>query len=132
MDLVFRSSPGHWEVAWTWMPNFLAMDRNLVNYVTDRMTTEFKGKTYLPDTLEGESLVREMEDRVLALICSFYRIDGLKEYLEGVKKVTFSSTDILSETLADAAKGLTHESSSEITSTKTRETNKEIGEATAV
>ena len=54
---------GKWEVAWTWMPFFLAADKELIKYVDQKMTEAFKGT-------DSENGVTEfqMHEKVIDLV----------------------------------------------------------------
>jgi hypothetical protein len=84
MFLVHEKKAGHgrWEVAWTWLPFFLASDSNLHKYVGQKMTEEFKGQTMEEDPAQKLVLLRCMHNRVLELILEKYCIPGLRSYLE--------------------------------------------------
>jgi hypothetical protein len=51
------------------------------------MSETFKGQTYAAGTVEGDSLRREMDNKVLDLICERYSIKGLRAYLQGLFEV---------------------------------------------
>ncbi len=78
---------GKWEVAWMWMPHFLAADKELHKRVDQKMTETFKGTM-----LEGDAMsmyppsmtpILEMMNRkVIELVLEKYPISGLKELLE--------------------------------------------------
>ena len=69
---------GKWEVAWMWLPHFLAQDQSLHRYVGEKMTESFKGQMVEGD----ESLVIQMHNEVIRLIMEKYPIPGLRPYLE--------------------------------------------------
>ena len=82
-----------WEVAWMWIPHFLAADLNLVKHVDEVMSDEFKG-VKLPRTdepiLYHQELMkvgRKMHDRVIDLVLEKYPMKGLREYLEAALQV---------------------------------------------
>ena len=70
-----KGSPGKWEVAWTWMPYFLASDKELIKYVDEKMTEELS---------KAQLSVPEMHKKVLELILQRHSMLGLKHYLEAV------------------------------------------------
>ena len=76
---------GKWEIAWTWMPYFLASDRDLIKRVDKEMTKELR--TALRLDLPEEDLLRRMHNKVLDLVVAAYPLPGLREYLEGLEKV---------------------------------------------
>lgn len=73
-----KAKDGKWEVAWMWLPHFLAQDRSLHQYVAERMTESFKGQM----VEEDEALVILMHNEVIRLIMEKYPIPGLRPYLE--------------------------------------------------
>ena len=87
-----RVKGGRWQVAWTWLPFFLASDGELHKWVAEKMTKEFKGTT-----LEGDvhsmyppsmiPILVRMHNKVIALILEKYPIPGLQQYLESVMNV---------------------------------------------
>ena len=76
---------GKWEIAWTWMPYFLASDRGLIKKVDKEMTKELRIALRLNPT--DEELLRRLHNKVLDLVIEAYPMPGLREYLEGVEKV---------------------------------------------
>lgn len=72
---------GKWEVAWMWLPHFLAADQALHKYVDQQMTATFKGTVV--DDQDGARLVEEMHQRVLDLLLEKYPIPGMRRFLEG-------------------------------------------------
>jgi hypothetical protein len=83
---------GRWQVAWSWLPYFLATDRALHKWVGERMTEKFKGSK-----LEGDvhnmypptmtPLLMDMHKEVINLILERYPIQGLRAYLEATVHV---------------------------------------------
>lgn len=71
---------GKWEIAWMWLPHFLASDRSLHKYVGEKMTAAFKGETF--ETPVPTTLLQQMHDQVIRLILERYPIPGLRQYLE--------------------------------------------------
>ena len=85
-----KAKDGRWQVAWMWLPHFLASDQSLHRYVADKMTEEFKG-TMFEDDISAErtvSILKPMHDRVVGLILERYPIRGLKEYLNAIQSVS--------------------------------------------
>lgn len=74
---------GKWEVAWTWLPYFLAADRDLHKEVDQKMTAEFKGMSSEP---EGR-LIISMNERVKEIILARHPISGLKGLLDAYSSV---------------------------------------------
>lgn len=90
MLLVHQRKQGHgkWEVAWTWMPYFLAADTELIKHVDQGLTKEFKGTTFDTETPEvTESIVQRMHEKVLDLIEEKYPMPGLRHYLSTISHV---------------------------------------------
>lgn len=83
MLLVFerKDKPGTMEVAWTWMPFFIAADNELIKDVDRKMSEMFKGSTPEKNTL------KVMHAWVIRIVTDKYRIPGLKEYLYAIEKV---------------------------------------------
>jgi hypothetical protein len=73
-----KDKPGAWEVAWTWLPFFLAADRDLIRAVDKTMAEEFAGKAPAEEA---------MDQRVKILILTKYPIVGLAELLESYRHV---------------------------------------------
>ena len=84
-----KRKEGKWEVAWMWLPHFLASDKSLHKWVAEKMTKEFKGTM-----LEGDvhnmyppsmtPILKRMHDRVIELLIEKYPIPGLRGYLEAI------------------------------------------------
>jgi len=72
---------GKWEVAWMWLPHFLAADQTLHKYVDQKMTEAFKGKQ--ASEAELPKLLEEMHQLVSNLLLEKYPIPGLRRFLEG-------------------------------------------------
>jgi len=94
MLLVHKKKQGHgkWEVSWTWLPYFLAADRELVTFVDQGLTKEFKG-TDLSSEIDPDVLTRRMHDRVIALIQEKYPMSGLRQYLEAITYLNAEEND---------------------------------------
>jgi len=81
-----KKRPGKWEVAWMWLPHFLAADRELHKLVDQKMTEEFRGQMFDGTARENPTaaaIVGKMNDRVMELILTKYPIHGLRRLLEG-------------------------------------------------
>ena len=72
---------GKWEVAWMWLPHFLAADQSLHKYIDQKMTESFKGQVV--ENGEASQLIQQMHQKVLDLILEKYPIPGLRRFLEG-------------------------------------------------
>ena len=70
---------GIWEVKWTWMPAFLAMDKSLVEEVDKRMNELFAG---------GDPPMPGVLDKaVIDTICKKYPMQGLREAIEKIQEI---------------------------------------------
>jgi len=76
-----KDRPGTWEVAWTWMPFFLAADTKLVRDLDEHLGKKFR----LQDTTRG--VQHEMHKAVVDFIEERYPIKGLAVFLEGIRVV---------------------------------------------
>ena len=75
-----KDKSGTWEVAWMWLPHFLAVDMELHKHVGQKMTSLFKGESF-----EGQPptvLLQRMHEQVIKLILERYPVPGLCRYLE--------------------------------------------------
>jgi len=73
---------GKWEVSWTWLPYFLAADRELHKQVDKAMTEQFRGSTYeIEDPRSRSVLEYRMHTSVVDLILKKYPIPGLQQLL---------------------------------------------------
>ena len=70
-----------WEVAWVWIPHFIASNPDIVKHVSEKMTESFKGRTV------KNGLQQEMHQTVIELILEKLPMPGLKDYLEAVQLV---------------------------------------------
>jgi len=70
---------GKWEVAWMWLPHFLAADRELHKLVDTELTKAFKGR----QVEDLQKLSSEMHNKLLELIQLRHPIPGLRRFLEG-------------------------------------------------
>jgi len=75
-----KHKEGKWEVAWMWLPHFLAADLDLHKYVDQKMTEKFKGEI-VEEEPELENLVCKMNSTVISLILERYPIPGLEGLL---------------------------------------------------
>jgi hypothetical protein len=82
-----KSQTGKWEVAWTWLPYFLASDSSLHKYVGQKMTETFHGEMVEEDPAQRNALMLKMHNKALELILERYSIPGLRSYLESVIKL---------------------------------------------
>jgi len=72
---------GKWEVAWMWLPHFLAADQSLHKFVDQKMTEAFKGEVV--DNGEASQLIERMHQKVLDLILERYPIPGCADSWRG-------------------------------------------------
>jgi len=75
---------GKWEVAWMWLPHFLASDSSLHKHVGHKMTEKFKGMTVEDNPAQKNVLLMEMHNEVIRLITERHPIPGLRQHLESV------------------------------------------------
>jgi hypothetical protein len=66
---------GKWEVAWTWLPHFIATNPDIVKFVAERMTEMFSNREVTKE------LEEEMHLAVIELILEKLPMPGLKDYL---------------------------------------------------
>lgn len=86
--LLVHESKGHsgkWEVAWTWMPYFLASDGELIRRVDKAMTKALRDAARME--VNGEELTLLLHSKVLDLVVDAYPLQGLRQYLKGVEGV---------------------------------------------
>jgi len=81
-----KENPSLWEVAWMWVPHFLAQDKDL-HLEVDRALTEKWSGTKDPGARE----VRQMHDQVIEVIVEKYKIPGLGHYLSAILEVQDNS-----------------------------------------
>ena len=75
-----KDQGGKWEVAWMWLPFFLASDKNLHKYVGQKMTEAFKGQM-VEDPTPKSNILLQMHNEVIRLILIKYPMFGLRQYL---------------------------------------------------
>ena len=79
MYLVHQKKNGrNYEVAWTWLPHFLAADVELVKSVDKALTEKFAGEEMHPIAAHEE---------VIHLITQKYPMPGLSVYLQAIESV---------------------------------------------
>lgn len=83
-----KGKAGKWEVAWMWLPHFLAADRELHRHIDKAMTKEFKGTMLHGDVYNMyppsmTPILEDMNKRLIELIVEKYPIPGLKGFLDG-------------------------------------------------
>jgi len=78
-----KAQDGRWEVAWMWLPHFLAADLELHKFVDQEMTKAFKGTMLEGEEPSMNQLLEQMHQQVINLILKKYPIPGLREFLEG-------------------------------------------------
>lgn len=79
-----KEKDGKWEVAWMWLPHFLASDRSLHRYVAEKMTESFKGQTVEDDQAQKNNLLMQMHNEVIRLILEKHPIQGMRQCLEAM------------------------------------------------
>lgn len=73
-----KSNPLVWEVAWTWMPYFLAADQELHRQVDQELTRLYKGDSPAPELVSRT---------VIRMCCERYPYQGLQEALLALVEV---------------------------------------------
>lgn len=84
---------GEWEVAWTWMPFFLAANTELHKEVDEHLTSRFSKAD-----LSHPSIPFEMHQAVIDFVAEKVKFQGLKLYLGGIMGVSAPSESSTSET----------------------------------
>ena len=94
-----KHQDGRWEVAWMWLPHFLAADIELHKHVDQEMTKSFRGTM-----LEGDvysqyppsmtPILEKMHKAVIDLILEKYPIQGLRQFLEGYNHLQPDEEDV--------------------------------------
>ena len=82
MYLVHQHENGKWQVAWMWLPQFLAIDRELHKHVDQGMTKAFKGEVIPDEPEQQKPILERMHFEVIRLITNTYPMAGLRAYLE--------------------------------------------------
>lgn len=72
---------GKWEVAWMWLPHFLAADLELHKFIDQEMTEAFKGQ--MVDEENPSRLLERMDQKLIDLIMEKHPIPGLRRFLDG-------------------------------------------------
>lgn len=78
-----KDRAGRWEIAWMWLPHFLAADMELHKHVGQKMTSLFKGESFEKGS-PPTTLLQGMHEQIIKLILEKYPIPGLRQYLEAV------------------------------------------------
>ena len=81
-----KGRPGTFEVAWTWVPFFIAADSGLIESVDEEMKTRFGGREMLAYGVV--ELMLEMHEAIIDMVCEKYPIKGLRQYLEAICEVS--------------------------------------------
>jgi hypothetical protein len=76
-----KANPRVLEVAWTWVPFWLAADKNLIAKIDQELTKQFKGQEMTPD------LLVELDKMVKSKILEAYKIQGLDKVLEALGEI---------------------------------------------
>lgn len=83
MRIVERTGPGKVELAWTWLPTWIGMNKTLIDEIDEAMRPVLVGKALDDATLEeAHYLVLDFLKK------KFPQIEGLWDYLDGIKMVT--------------------------------------------
>jgi hypothetical protein len=84
MRTVTSPEPGVFEVNWSWLPTFIGMNHKLQERIVAEVTPEILGKPIDDETLD---LAHELV--IAVIVKEFPRIEGLREYLDGLKFVRY-------------------------------------------
>lgn len=84
MRAVTSPEPGVVEINWQWLPTFLGMNRELIQQIEQGVK----------DSIQGQDLTEENLDRfhdmiIDAIVALFPRIEGLRDFLDGLKYVRY-------------------------------------------
>lgn len=86
MRTVSSPEPGVFEVNWSWLPTFIGMNQQLQKKIVDEVSPQIVGKSLDDATLElAHDLVIGVIER------EFPMIEGLRDYLDGLKFVRYLS-----------------------------------------
>lgn len=80
-----KDKPGIWEVAWTWLPQFLGADPELVKQIDAELTALLKQMS--------KPMVLVLHAHVIKRIVDKYPMRGLLEYLSAIAQVVPEETD---------------------------------------
>jgi len=70
-----KDTEGKWEVAWMWLPHFLAIDSEMVKHVDQEMTARFKGA--------------DMSDISMGLKMNQAVIEIIQDKCQGIKNLDY-------------------------------------------
>jgi hypothetical protein len=76
------------EVAWTWVPFFIADDRELIKSADTELRELFSGKEFLATSQSEDELMLRMHEAVIDMVCEKYPMKGLRQYLEAICEVS--------------------------------------------
>jgi len=79
MRAVIATDQGVVEVNWMWLPTWIGMNAKLKKEIEDKLKEEVVGRTTGDDDLEA------IHGRVLEYLQEKFRIQGLDDYLDGLK-----------------------------------------------
>jgi len=83
LRIVERTGPGKVELAWTWLPTWIGMNKHLIEEIEEAVKPALMGKALDDETLE------EAHYMVLDFLKKkFPQIGGLWDYLDSIKMVT--------------------------------------------
>lgn len=76
MKLLVQAESGVSELNWMWLPTWLGHNSRFKEELEKELCSKLKGKT-----------IDEGSDMVLDYICEKFPIEGLRDYLDGIKFV---------------------------------------------
>ena len=83
MRAVVRTEPGRVELNYMWLPTFIGMNKNLKDRLEARLAPKLEG---LP--LTEETLQTAHNEVVAFIVAECPGVEGLDDYLDGLKYVT--------------------------------------------
>jgi hypothetical protein len=81
MRLVQLTTPGRLELNFLWMPTWLGINREAKELIEGELRSKLLGLPATEETLD------EINEMVLEVLTTRYPIEGLRDYLDGLKFV---------------------------------------------
>jgi hypothetical protein len=75
------------ELNYMWLPTFLGQNSGLKKYIEEMISPEVVGKTVTTQLMD------DVNTRVIDIICEKYPLNGLRDYLDGIKFVDEGSPE---------------------------------------